>query len=147
MVEQLCRNWQRFRKMTTKIVLDKDGNLLWSSGLQWHWSSPNNETTPLPILLTDIFLGTGNFPSNIWVTRAFPTNGFLDVSEVWVKCIRAFWRYFGMKYLWLDIQYSAVIFRKRSDFEIQFYLIVLSFTFISRDHENGFSRSQEIGIW
>ena len=51
-------------------------------------------------------------------------------------------------YLWLDIQDSAVIFRKRSDFEIQFYLIVLSFTFkrISRDHGNGFSRSQESGI-
>ena len=28
-----------------------------------------------------------------------------------------------------SIQYSAVIFRKRSDFEMQFCLIVLSFTF------------------
>ena len=35
-----------------------------------------------------------------------------------------------MRYLWLDIQYSAVILTgKRRDFEIQFYLIVLSNVF------------------
>ena len=55
-----------------------------------------------------------------------------------------------MRYLWLDIQYSSVILiRKRGDFEIQFYFIVLSITFkrISRDHGKGFSCSQERGIW
>ena len=46
-----------------------------------------------------------------------------------------------------SIQYSAVIFRKRSDFEMQFCLIVLSFTFkrVSKDNGDGSIRSQEKG--
>ena len=57
---------QGFRKIATTIVLDKDENLLWS-GLQWHRSwHRGNEMTPLPILLTAVFLGTGNCSSKIF---------------------------------------------------------------------------------
>ena len=58
----------------------------------------------------------------------------------------------NLKIFWVEVSvvgYSVVsiranvIFRKRSEFEIQFYPIVLSFTFkrVSRDHGNSFSRS------
>ena len=58
----------------------------------------------------------------------------------------------NLKIFWVEVfvvGYSVVsiranvIFRKRSEFEIQFYPKVLSFTFkrVSRDHGNSFSRS------
>ena len=58
----------------------------------------------------------------------------------------------NLKIFWVEVfvvGYSVVsiranvIFRKRSEFVIQFYLIVLSFIFkrVSRDHGNSFSRS------
>ena len=61
---KLRRHKQRFGKINTTVVLDKDENLLWS-GLQWHRSCHSNEMTPLPILLPAVFLGTGNCSSKI----------------------------------------------------------------------------------
>ena len=55
---------QSFGKIATTIVLNKDENLLWS-WLQWHRSCHSNEMTQLPILLTKLFLGTGNCSSKI----------------------------------------------------------------------------------
>ena len=59
--------------------------------------------TPLPILLTAVFLGTGTvLPKSF--TGAFLSNSRLDVREVKkAKFLRELSRYFGMKYLWLDI--------------------------------------------
>ena len=51
-------------KLPPTVVLDKDENLLWS-GLQWHRSCHSNEMTLLPILLTEVFLGTENCSSKI----------------------------------------------------------------------------------
>ena len=61
---KLRRRKQRFGKIDTTVVLDKDENLLWS-GLQWHRSRHSNEMTPLPILLAAWFLSTGNCSSKI----------------------------------------------------------------------------------
>ena len=61
---KLRRHKQRFGKINTTVVLDKDENLLWW-GLQWHRSCHSNEMTPLPILLAAVFLGTGNCSSKI----------------------------------------------------------------------------------
>ena len=61
---KLRRHKQRFGKIDTTVVLDKDENLLWS-WLQWHRSCHSNEMMPLPILLAAWFLGTGNCSSKI----------------------------------------------------------------------------------
>ena len=61
---KLRRHKQRFGKINTTVVLDKDENLLWS-GLEWHRSCHSNEMTPLPILLPAVFFGTGNCSSQI----------------------------------------------------------------------------------
>ena len=61
---KLRRHKQRFGKIDTTVVLDKDETLLWS-GLQWHRSCHGNEMTPLPILLAAVFLGIGNCSSKI----------------------------------------------------------------------------------
>ena len=68
---KLRRYEQRFGKIDTTVVLDKDENLLWS-GLQWHRSCHSNEMTPLPILLATVFLGTGNCSSKIVYWSFFP---------------------------------------------------------------------------
>ena len=90
---------------------------------------------PLPNLLAAVFLGTGNSYSKI-IPRAFFYNSLLDVTEVQSKSIRVLSRYFGMKLLRLEIQLktgksgcSAVICRKRSPFDMQFHLIVVSIGF------------------
>ena len=61
---KLRRHKQRFGKIATTVVLDKDENLLWS-GLQWHRSCHSNEMTLLPILLAAVLHGTGNCSSKI----------------------------------------------------------------------------------
>ena len=61
---KLRRHKQSFGKIAPTVVLDKDENLLWS-GLQWHRSCHSNEMTLLPILLTEVFLGTENCSSKI----------------------------------------------------------------------------------
>ena len=65
------RDKQRFRKIATTVVLDKDETLLWS-GLQWHRSCHSNEMTPSPILLAAVFLGTGNWSSKTVHGSIFP---------------------------------------------------------------------------
>ena len=67
---KLRRHKQRFGKIATTVVLDKDENLL-GSGLQWHRSCHSNEMTSLPILLAAVYLGTGNFSSKIVISRVF----------------------------------------------------------------------------
>ena len=47
---KLCCHKQRFEKIATTVVLDKNENLLWS-GLQRHWSCHSNGMMPLPILI------------------------------------------------------------------------------------------------
>ena len=61
---KLRRHKQRFRKIATTVVLDKDENLL-RSGLQRHRSCHNNEMTLLPILLAAVYLRNGNCSSKI----------------------------------------------------------------------------------
>ena len=61
---KLRRHNQRFGKIDTTVVLDKDENLLWSS-LQGHRSCHSNKITLLPILLAAVYLGTGNCSSKI----------------------------------------------------------------------------------
>ena len=61
---KLRRHKQRFGKIDTTVVLDKDETLLWS-GLQRHRSCHSNEMTPLPILLAAVYLSTGNCSSKI----------------------------------------------------------------------------------
>ena len=61
---KLCRHKQRFGKINTTVVLNKDETLLWS-GLQWHRSCRGNEMTPLPILLAAVYLGSRNCSSKI----------------------------------------------------------------------------------
>ena len=61
---KLRRHKQRFGKIATTVVLDKDENLLWS-GLQRHRSCHSNEMTLLSILLAAVYLGTRNCTSKI----------------------------------------------------------------------------------
>ena len=68
---KLRRHLQWFGKITKAAVLDEDENLLWSR-LQWHWSCHSNEMTPFPILLTAVFLGSGNGSSHIVHGSLFP---------------------------------------------------------------------------
>ena len=59
--------------------------------------------TPLSILLVAIFLGTGNRVPTKSFTGDFFCNSCLDVREVKTESIRALPRYFGMKFLSLEI--------------------------------------------
>ena len=61
---KLRRHKQRFGKIATTVLSDKDENLLWLR-LQWHWGCPSNEMTLLPILIVAVFLGTGKCSSKI----------------------------------------------------------------------------------
>ena len=62
--------------------------------------------TPLPILLAAIFLGTGNCSYKIVHVfhMFFLKYGRLDVLEVKAESVRALSRYFGMKFLSLEIR-------------------------------------------
>ena len=61
----LSINYVAINKVLEKLPTQlSDENLLWS-GLQWHRSCNSNEMTLLPILLTEVFLGTGNCSSKI----------------------------------------------------------------------------------
>ena len=94
---KLRRHKQRFGKIDTTVVLDKDENLLWS-GLQWHRSCHSNEMTPLPIILAALFLTVKSF------LGTFSSNSRLDVREVKTESVRALRRYFGIKFLSLEIR-------------------------------------------
>ena len=135
---------QRFRKIATTIVLDKDENLLWS-GLQWHRSwHRGNEITPLPILLTVVFLGTGSCSSKIVLS-----NSCLDVREVKkaksLSVIEILWNEVFMVRNTVKNGQSwclAVICRKQSAFDMLFYLTVVSIFLKTcvKDHEGSSSR-------
>ena len=103
---KLRRHKQRFGKIATTVVLDKDEIFLWS-GLQWHQSCHSNEMRPLSILLQQSFSALGTIVSKSF-TGAFSSNSRLDVHEVWAESVRALSSYFGMKFLWLEIQYLDV---------------------------------------
>ena len=69
--------------------------------------SKSNEMTPLPILLPAIFLDTGNCSYKIVPGSFFlqySQYGRLDVVEVKAESVRTLWRYFGMKFLSLEIR-------------------------------------------
>ena len=70
---------QRFRKIATTVVSDKDENLLWL-GLQRHQSYNSSEMKLLPILLAAVYLGTRSYSSKI-VYASFFFNSGLDVRE------------------------------------------------------------------
>ena len=115
---------QRFRKIATTIVLDKDENLLWS-GLQWHRSwHRGNEITPLPILLTAKSLSVIEM---LW-NEVFMVRNTVKNGQSW--CL-------------------AVICRKQSAFDMLFYLTVVSIFLKTcvKDHEDSSSRLLERRIW
>ena len=128
---KLRRHKQRFGKIDTTVVLDKDENLLWS-GLQWHRSCHSNEMTPLPILLAAWFLGTGNCSSKIVYWNFFlqqPPRCSWSLSEICKSVIEIFWeQVFMVKKKKKNGQSwcSTVICTKQSAFGMQFHLIVVS---------------------
>ena len=90
---------------------------------------------PLPNLLAAVFLGTGNSYSKI-IPRAFFYISLLDVTEVQSKSIRKKSKIFRDEAFKVRNTVktgksgcSAVICRKRSPFDMQFHLIVVSIGF------------------
>ena len=120
----------KFGKIATTVVLDKDKNLLWS-GLQWHRSYHTKEMVLLAILHAVVFLGNGNCSSKI-VQRSF----FLQ----WLRCswsfreicksvIEIFWDKVFIVRNTIKIGQSwclVIICKKRSAFDMQFHLVVVS---------------------
>ena len=78
---KLRRQKQRFGKISTTVVLDKDKNLLWPR-LQWHWSCDSNEMSRRYYLfnLQQYFSALGTVLKSF--TVAFSSNSHLDVHEV-----------------------------------------------------------------
>ena len=90
------------------------------------------------------------------ITGAFSSNSRLDVREVKTESVRALSRYFGMKFLLLEIRQKKkkswcfdVICRKRSAFDMQFHLIVISIFLKTgvKDQGDSSSRLLERRIW
>ena len=122
-------------------------NLLWSV-LQWHRSCYSNKMTPLLILLAALFLGTE-------VHRSF----FVQYSPL---CLLSLSKESVIETFWDEVFMvrntvkngeswcSAVIWRKRSAFEIQLYLMIVVSIFLKRsvkDYGYSFGRLQERRIW
>ena len=129
-------------KIATAVVLDNDENLLWS-GLQWHRSCHGNEMVSLPILLAAVFLNTWNCSSKI-VHGSF--------SEICNSVIAIFWDEVFIVINTVKNGQSwrmAVICRKRSPFNTQFYLVVVSIFLktYAKDHGDSSSRLLERRIW
>ena len=151
---KLRRHKQRFGIIATTVVLDKNENLLWS-GLQWHWSCHGNEMTLLPILLAVVYLGTENCSSKIihwsfflqWRPRCS-----WSLSEICKSVVEIFWdKDFVDRNTIKNGQSwcSAVICRKRSAFDMQFHLIVVSIFLKTcvKDQGDSSSRLLERRIW
>ena len=109
----------------------------------------SNEMTSLPILLAAVFLDIGKgFLKSF--TGAFSFNSCLTFLEVWAKSMTVLSRCFWDKFMIRNSENcgqswcSAVLFRKRSALEMQFYLIVKP---AWKDHWDSFSLSQESRIW
>ena len=151
---KLRRQKQRFGKIDTTVVLDKDENLLWS-GLQWHRSCHSNEMTPLPILLAAVFLGTGNCSSKIVYWSFFlqqPPRCSWSLSEICKSVIEIFWEEVFLFRNTVENGQSwcsTVICAKRSAFDMQFHLIVVSIFLKTcvKDHGDTSSRLLERRIW
>ena len=62
--QKLSRHKQRFGKIATTVVSDKDENLLWLR-LQWDQSCHSSKMALLSSLLAAVYLGTGNCSSKI----------------------------------------------------------------------------------
>ena len=106
-------------KIASTVVLDNDEFLLWS-GLQWHRSCHGNEMVSPPILLAAVFLNTWNCSSKI-VHGSF--------SEICNSVIAIFWDEVFIVINTVKNGQSwrmAVICRKRSPFNMQFHLVVVS---------------------
>ena len=151
---KLCRHKQSFGKIATTVVLDEDENLLWS-GLQRHRSCHSNEMTLLPILLAAVYLGTGNCSSKIVYWSFFlqwPPRCSWSLREICKSVIEIFWdKDFVVRNTVKNGQSwcSAVICRKRSAFDMQFHLIVVSIFLKTcvKDHGDSSSRLLERRIW
>ena len=145
---------QRFGKIATTIILGKDEHLLWSV-LQWHRSCHSNEITPLPILLAAVFLGTGNCSFKIVYWSFFlqqPPRCSWSLSEICKSVIEIFCeKDFVVRNTVKNGQSwcSAVICRKRSAFDMQFHLIVVSIFLKTcvKDHGDSSSRLLERRVW
>ena len=83
---KLRRHKQTFGKIATTVVLDKDENLL-RSGLLLYLQQHFSLGTVLPKSFTE----------------AFSSNSRLDVREVKRESVRALRRYFGIKFLSLEM--------------------------------------------
>ena len=150
----LRRSKQRFGKVATTVVLDKDENLSWS-GLQRHRSCHSNEMTLLPVLFAEVYLGTGNCSTKIVHGSVFlhkrPRFSW-SLSEICKSVIRIFWgELFIVRNTVKSGQSwcSAVICRQRGAFDMQFHLIVVSIflkTFV-KDHGVSSSRLLERRVW
>ena len=130
---KLRRQKQSFGKIATTVVLDKDENLLWS-GLQWHRSCHSKEMTLLPILPAAVFFGTGNCSfkivhGNFFLQQRPRPRCLWSLSEIGKSVIEIFWDEAFLVRNAIKNGQSwclAVICRKRSAFDMQFYLIVVS---------------------
>ena len=122
---------QSFGKIATTVVLDEDEKLLWS-GLQRHRSCHSNEMTLLPILLAAVYLGTGNCSSKIVHGSFFlqwPPWCSWSLNEICKSVIDIFWdKDYVVRNTVKNGQSwcSAVIWKKRSAFDMQFHPIVVS---------------------
>ena len=151
---KLRRHKQRFGKIATTVVLDKDENLLWL-GLQRHQSCHSNGMTLLPNLLAAVYLGIANCSFKIVYGSFFLQQRPLcawSLSEICKNVIEIFWdEVFMVRNIvkngrtWC----SAVICRKQSAFDVQFHLIVVSILLKTcvKDHGDNSSRLLERRIW
>ena len=128
---KLCRHKQRFGKIDTTVVLNKDETLLWS-GLQWHWRCHSNKMTPLPISHATVFLSTGNCSFKIVYWSFFlqqPPQCSWSLSDICKSDMEIFWEEVFMVRNTVKNGESwclMVIYTKQSTFDVQFHLIVVT---------------------
>ena len=149
---KLRRHKQRFGKIATTVVLDKDENLLWS-GLQWHRSCHSNEMTPSPILLQQFSaLGTLQNRSQELFSPIRSPRCSWSLSKICKSVIEIFCEEAFMVRNTLKTGQPwclTVICTKRSAFDMQFHLIVVSIFSKAcvKDHGDASSRLLERRIW
>ena len=150
---KLRRHTQRFGKIAATVVSDKNENLL-SSGFQRHRSCHRNEMTLLPVLLAEVYVGTGNCSAKIVHGNFFlqkrPRFSW-SLSEICKSVIRMFWgELFMVRNTVKSGQSwcSAVICRKRGAFDMQFHLIVVSIFLKTcvKDHGDNSSRFSLLSV-
>ena len=152
--DKLNHHQQRFGKIATTVVLDKDENLLWSE-LQRHRCCHSNEMKLLPILLAAVYLGTGNCSSKIVHGSFFlrqPPRCHEVLSEICKTVIVIFWDKVFMVRNTVKNGQSwclAVVSRKRSAFDMQIHLIVVSIFLKTcvKDHGDSSTWLLERRVW